>query len=89
MKQEDAWKALAWVLAVTMGWAARRAAVALWSLVSDTEAPVNPADRNASWPQALGWAALAGLSAGLARVLGRRGAAVAWTGATGEKPPGT
>jgi hypothetical protein len=88
MKEKTAWNVLAWISAIAMAWAGRQAASAVWSLVSDTETPVNPADRDVTWREALGWAALAGITAGLARVLGRRGAALAWERATGDEPPG-
>ena len=87
MTEKATWNVLVGVSAIAMGWAARKAAEAVWSLVSEADSPVNPADRDASWAQAVGWAALAGVSAGLARVLGRRGAVLAWETATGQEPP--
>lgn len=81
------WSILAWTAAAAAAWAGRKAATALWSRFSDTEAPANPADRSVTWYQAGGWAALAGGAAGIARVLGRRGAAAAWKGVTGDRPP--
>lgn len=86
--QKTLWNVLTTSVAVGAAWAARQAATALWSRLSDAEAPVNPADRSVSWPEAAGWAVLAGSAAGLARVLGRRGAAAAWETATGATPPG-
>lgn len=82
------WKIVAWISTAAAAWAARKAAGAVWSRVSDTEGPVNPADRSASWTEAFAWAAVAGLAAALARVLARRGAAVAYESVTGETPPG-
>ena len=88
MSSTTAWKALSWTSAVAAAWAARKAATAIWSKASDTEAPVNPADRSVSWAEAAGWAGLAGLTSAAARVLARRGAAAAWEGVTGDLPPG-
>ncbi len=68
--------------------AARKAATAAWSRLSDRNPPVNPADRTISWGSALGWALVAGLAAGVARVVARRGAAAGWQSVTGEAPPG-
>lgn len=82
------WNVITTTVAMGAAWAARQAATSLWSRLSDADAPVNPADRSVSWPQAAGWAMLAGGAAGLARVLGRRGAAAAWESTTGTTPPG-
>ncbi len=87
MAGDIAWKALSWTAAVGAAWAGRKAATALWSEVAETEPPVNPADRSVSWAEAAGWATIAGLTAAVARVLARRGAAAAWEGVTGEQPP--
>lgn len=83
-----AWKTLTGVFAMGAAWAARQAATALFTRVSDTETPLNPADTSVRWSEALGWAALAGLSAGLARVVAKRGAAEVWTAMADEPPPG-
>lgn len=88
MNQKSAWKVVSWIAAAGAALAGRKAATALWSRMSDTESPVNPADRSVTWIEATGWATLAGLTAGLARVLGRRGAAAAWEQVTGDTPPG-
>lgn len=85
--RETIWSVLAWTAAAAGAWAARKAATQLWSRLTDTEAPANPADRSVTWYEAGGWAALAGGAAGIARVLGRRGAAKAWEGVTGDTPP--
>lgn len=82
------WKALVSVAAFVAAWAAREAAHRAWAALGESEGPVNPADRTIAWSQAIGWAALIGLAGGVARVLGRRGAAAAWERATGEMPPG-
>lgn len=86
-KRDTLWGVVAWTAAAAAAWAARKAATALWSKLAETEAPANPADRSVTWYQAGGWAALAGGAAGIARVLGRRGAAAAWEGVTGDTPP--
>ena len=80
------WKMFAGASAVAAAWAGRQLATKAWSAMSDEDPPVNPADSSISWKDALGWAAVAGVSAGLARVLARRGAAAAWERATGEQP---
>lgn len=75
--QSIVWKAVVAVATTGAAWAARKAATGVWSTVSDTEPPPNPDDPNVNWTEALGWAALAGLAAGVARVVARKGAAVA------------
>lgn len=82
------WNALAWVAAMGAAWAGRRVATLVWSQFSDTDRPVNPADRSVTWAEAAGWAVMAGMLAALGRVLARRGAAAAWEKVTGDAPPG-
>lgn len=86
--QNHLWTVFVAVVTTAVGWGARRAATALWSKVYDTDAPPNPDDTDVTWTAALSWAGLAGLSAGVARVLGRKGAAAAWQSLTKEQPPG-
>ncbi len=82
------WKMLTAFAAMAAASLARKGSTKVWTRLSDNDAPVNPADRSISWAAALGWAVLAGLAAGIARVVGRRGAAAGWQAATGEAPPG-
>lgn len=82
------WKMLTALAGFVAAWASRQAATALWTQFSDTDGPMNPADRSISWASAAGWAVVAGLTGGLARVVARRGAAGAWQMATGDSPPG-
>ncbi len=86
--QKFMWTALVATASTAASWAARRFATLFWAKVYDTDAPPNPDDEQVSWPAALVWASIAGLSAGLARVIGRRGAAAAWKTLTNEPPPG-
>lgn len=88
LRAQMIWKIVAWISTAAAAWAARQATAVVWSQVSDTEGPVNPADRSASWTEAFSWAVVAGLAAALARVLARRGAAAAYESVTGETPPG-
>lgn len=82
------WNVTAGLAAILAGWAARRAAMMVWSKTTGNEAPTNPADTSVEWGEALGWALIAGLIAALGRVFARRGAATAWEKVTGESPPG-
>lgn len=66
--------------------AVRKVISALWS--SDTETPLNPADRRTSWTEALAWGLATAIGAAVARVVALRGAASGWEKMTGETPPG-
>ena len=66
--------------------AARKIVSALWS--SETETPLNPAERRTSWREALAWGLATAVGAGVARVVALRGAATGWEKMTGETPPG-
>jgi hypothetical protein len=85
---ERRWNLLVGAASVAAAVSARKLATASWTRFGSTDAPVNPADRDASWRDALMWALFAGSLAGVARVLGRRGAAAMWERATGSSPPG-
>ncbi len=65
-----------------IGWAWGR-----WS-PSDHDPPLNPADRDIAWGEAISWAVAAGVGAGVARVVSDRVAASGWELATGAPPPG-
>jgi hypothetical protein len=55
---------------------------------TDPATPFDPADARFSWPDALLWAAAAGIGLGIAQVLSTRLAAIGWKAATGTRPPG-
>ena len=87
MSKQIAWRILALVAAGAAAWAGRRATTLIWTRISDSDEPSDPARRDTSWGEAIGWAVLAGAVATTARVLAQRGAAQAWEAATGESPP--
>ena len=66
--------------------AARKVVSALWR--SDTQTPLNPADRRTSWREALAWGLATAVGAAVARSVALRGAAAGWEKMTGETPPG-
>jgi len=80
------YKTLSTVAGIAAAFAARKVVSALWR--SDTETPLNPADRRISWREALAWALATAVGAGVARVVALRGAATGWEKVTGETPPG-
>lgn len=58
-----------------------------WRGVRGEDPPKEVASRSVGWPQALAWGALTGTVVGVARVIGRRGAAAAWEKTAGSPPP--
>ena len=51
--------------------------------------PFDPTNARFSWPNALLWAAAAGIGLGIAKVMSNRVAALGWELATGTLPPGS
>lgn len=64
--------ALTWSGALVGAVLARKALTAAWTQVTGTTPPDNPAAPDATWGEALRWGALAGLIAGVSRVVARR-----------------
>ncbi len=79
------WTATASAAGMAAAVAARKLTSAVWPGSADP--PLDPADRKVSWQQALGWAMLSGVSAGVARMVSRRAAAAGWEQAFNESPP--
>lgn len=86
--EESGWKLLGTASAILAGIAARKVIVAVWKALRGGDPPSNPADRETTWPEALGWAVATGVGIGVARLLAARGAAAGWERATGTLPPG-
>lgn len=87
---ELAWRAVATSSGILGGLAVRKLLSALWTNMRDDgrEPPLNPADRDIGWVDALLWAVAAGVGAGVARLVSQRLAAAGWEAATGSSPPG-
>jgi hypothetical protein len=66
---------------------ASEAMSASWSLASGDDPPEDPAERGFDWTSALVFGAATGAVVGVAEVLGRGGAKLAWKRAKGRKPP--
>ncbi len=86
--QKTMWKAWSTLAAVGAGLATRNLVQKMWVKQTGEEPPQNPGDPSVGWHEALAWSAGLGVGVGVARTLGQRGAAKAWTKATGELPPG-
>ena len=82
------WKALATLASVGAAVAARNATTAVWKKRTGHEPPMNPADPDTDWGEAVAWTLVTGALAGVARLVARRGAARAWEKVEGDLPPG-
>lgn len=80
------WKAVTALASVGAAITARKAATSLWRKRTGEDPPLNPADPQTGWGQALAWTAATGLLAGVARMVARRGAAELWAAVDGELP---
>jgi hypothetical protein len=81
------WKALAMLASVGAAIAARNAASAAWEKRTGHEPPMNPADPETDWSEAIAWTLVTGALVGVARLVARRGAAKVWEKVEGELPP--
>lgn len=87
-RQQRLWKLWSTLAGVGAGVATRMLLQKAWTSRTGQEPPANPADPQVTWPQALTWSAALGVGVGVARTVAARGAARAWSEATGELPPG-
>lgn len=86
--QQKLWKVWSTLAGVGAGIGTRKLIQKAWESRTGQAPPNNPADPGVAWPQALAWSASLGVGVGVARTVAQRGAARAWTEATGELPPG-
>ncbi|MCW2715609.1 MAG: hypothetical protein JWN88_2656 [Frankiales bacterium] len=82
------WKLIGLTSGVLAAKVSRSVAEKIWVKTKGGDPPRNPASRETSWGEALGWAVATGVAAGVARLLASRGAAQAWQKTTGKLPPG-
>lgn len=81
------WQALATLASVGAAITARHATAAMWKKRTGHEPPMNPADPDTDWSEAIAWTLATGALAGVARLVARRGAARVWEKVEGELPP--
>ena len=81
------WKLLTLVSGALAGLVTQRVLEAVWKGVRDADGPPRPADRRATWTDALSWAVATGVGAGVARLVAVRTAARVWEATTHEVPP--
>ncbi len=87
MTRRLVWRGVALVSGIASAALVRGGAVGLWRLSRQEDPPSNPGARNVRWRDALIWSVSLAVGAGVARVVAERGAAAAWTAATGSPPP--
>ena len=91
ISRERMWKLVSVITGMLGGLLARKLIRATYQAVRKDTAPATPFDPTNpqfSWPDALLWAAAAGIGLGIAKVMSARLAAIGWEAATGTLPPG-
>ena len=86
------WKLESWITGAVGAFVAEVLIRAIYRTIRKDKAPsavFDPASSRFSWPDALVWAAAAGLGLAIAKMVSTRVAAIGWELATGTPPPGT
>jgi hypothetical protein len=89
--RERMWQLVSTITGLLGGLLARKLVRATYRAVRKDTAPVTPFDPTKagfSWPDALLWAAAAGIGLAIAKMMSARLAAIGWTAVTGSPPPG-
>jgi hypothetical protein len=81
------WKMITLASGALAGLVAQRILETGWKTVRAQSPPPVPADRSATWADALSWAIATGVGAGVARLVTIRTAARMWEATTHEIPP--
>lgn len=81
------WKAITLGSGAAAGLVAQRMLDAAWRALRSQVPPPIPADRRATWTDALSWAIATGVGAGVARLVAIRTAARVWEATIHEAPP--
>lgn len=90
ISRERLWKLLSVGSGLLGGLLARRLIRVAYRIISKDTAPATPFDPTNpqfSWPDAVLWAAAAGIGLGIAKIVSARLAALGWEVATGTHPP--
>jgi hypothetical protein len=92
MIRKRAWHAVSWVSGFLCALVVKKLLRVSYRAVrkdTDPATAFDPSKAGFSWPDALLWAAAAGIGLVIARIVGDRLAALGWQAATGNLPPGT
>jgi len=85
------WKLISTIIGMLGGLLARKLMRTGYQTIRKDAAaasPFDPTSARFSWPDALVWAAAAGIGLGMAKVVSARLAIMGWEAATGTVPPG-
>ena len=82
-----AFKLVAAVVAIPVGRLVTKGTARLWVTVRPESPNVNPKDPDASWPDALIWAALTGIGVAVGQLVTTKGADTIWRALTGRPSP--
>ena len=88
-QDSSTYRTLSTAAAIGAGIATRSVLKRVWTDTTGEEPPNDPADPSVAWPEALTWAAAAGVAVGVGRVVGRRLAAGAYEKASGNQVTAT
>ena len=91
IERERMWRLVSTVTGMLGGLLARKLIRATYRAVRKDTAPVTPFDPTKagfSWPNALLWAAAAGIGLAIAKMMSARLTAIGWKAVTGTPPPG-
>jgi hypothetical protein len=89
--RERAWTLVSAAVGLLGAMVVKRLMRAAYELVRrdpDAPSPFDPTVAGFSWPNALAWAAAAGIGLGAAKVISARVAVAGWEAATHSPPPG-
>ena len=80
-------KLVAAAVAIPVGRIVTKTTTQAWAKARPNDPLVNPKDVDTNWKDALVWAALTGLGAGVAQLLTTKGADTVWRAMTGKPSP--
>lgn len=80
-------KLIATVVAIPMGRVVTKATRKAWATARPNNPPVNPKEVDTDWKDAIVWAGLTGVGAGVAQLLTTKGADTLWRAITGTPSP--
>ena len=83
--QDSTHRTMSTAAAIGAGIVTRNVLKRVWTDTTGQEPPNDPSDPSVGWPEALTWAAAAGVAVGVGRVVGRRLAASAYQKVSGEQ----
>jgi hypothetical protein len=81
------WKLITVLVSIPVGIGVRKGIEHLWRTARPNDPPRSAADPDASWADALGWAALSGAGVAAAQLATGKGAGSVWRKVMGTPPP--